>query len=82
MPRRAETDDPLVRALARAVRRTREEQGLTQDALGVRAGIHPTWISHIESGRVNPTFMNFMRISKALGVGPSQLMGRVEEEVQ
>ena len=41
---------------------------LSQEALGHRAEIHPTWISHIESGRINPTWGNVRRIAIGLGV--------------
>jgi transcriptional regulator with XRE-family HTH domain len=82
MPRRAETDHPLVRALGHALVKIREEKGVTQRDLGLKAGIHPTWISHIESGRVNPTFVNLSRISSGLGIRTSELVRRVEEEVR
>jgi transcriptional regulator with XRE-family HTH domain len=82
MPRRAETDDPLVKALGRAVLKIRAERGLTQTQLGSKAEIHPTWISHIESGRVNPTFMNLARISRGLDLRMSELVSRVEEELR
>jgi transcriptional regulator with XRE-family HTH domain len=80
MPRRAETDDPLVRGLGRALRKIRWEQQMSQVDLGLRADIHPTWISHIESGRVNPTFMNLARVSRGLDLKPSEFIRRAEEE--
>jgi len=82
MAPRADTDDPLVRALGHVVREVRKERRLTQDELGLRAGIHPTWVSHIESGRVNPTFLNLARVSKGLGIRTSELVSRVEEEMR
>jgi transcriptional regulator with XRE-family HTH domain len=82
MSPRAETDDPWARALGRAVRGIRKERNLTQDSLGLRADIHPTWLSHIEAGRVNPTFLHLVRVSNGLGIKPSELIGRVEEEMQ
>ncbi len=82
MAPRAETDDPLVRALGHVLREARKERRLTQDDLGLRAGIHPTWVSHIESGRVNPTFLNLARVSKGLGMRMSELIARMEEETR
>ena len=64
MPRR---QDPQV-GLGRAIRTLRHEAKLSQEALGEKAEIHPTWISHIESGRINPTWGNVRRIAKGLGV--------------
>jgi len=75
MPR---TDDPQV-GLSRAIRQLRRERHLSQEALGLRAGIHPTWISHLESGRVNPTWANVRRIAKGLQVPLSVLADLAEE---
>jgi transcriptional regulator with XRE-family HTH domain len=64
MPRR---EEPQI-GLSKAIRQLRMEIHLSQEALGLRADIHPTWISHIESGRVNPTWGNVRRIAKGLQV--------------
>lgn len=75
MPRR---DDPQP-GLAKAIRMLREESGLSQEALGERAEIHSTWISHIESGRINPTWGNVRRIAKGLEVPLSRLAELAEK---
>lgn len=69
MPRR---DDPQP-GLGKAIRLTRERNGLSQVALGTRADIHPTWISHIESGRINPTWGNVRRIADGLDLPLGEL---------
>jgi transcriptional regulator with XRE-family HTH domain len=75
MPR---TDDPQI-GLARAIRQLRTEGQLSQEALGLLADIHPTWISHMESGRVNPTWGNVRRIAKGLRVPLSVLAALAED---
>jgi transcriptional regulator with XRE-family HTH domain len=75
MPRR---DDPQI-GLGKAIRKLRQEAGLSQEALGNRAEIHPTWISHIESGRINPTWGNVRRIAAGLKVPLEQLAALAEE---
>jgi transcriptional regulator with XRE-family HTH domain len=75
MPR---TDDPQI-GLAKAIRQLRKEARLSQEALGLVADIHPTWISHLESGRVNPTWGNVRRIAKGLGVPLSELAALAED---
>jgi transcriptional regulator with XRE-family HTH domain len=55
------------------------ERRLTQEALARKADIHSTWISHVESGRINPTFGNVVRLSKGLGMELSELVARAEE---
>lgn len=75
MPRR---DEPQI-GLSRAIRQLRTESRLSQEALGLGAGIHPTWISHIESGRVNPTWGNVRRIASGLQVPLSELAALAED---
>lgn len=75
MPRR---DDPQI-GLGKAIRAFRKEAQLSQETLGHRAEIHPTWISHIESGRINPTWGNVRRIANGLEIPLAQLADRAEE---
>lgn len=66
-------------SLGQAIKQRREEQGLSQEELGLRAGIHPTWVSHIESGRNNPAWGSVRRIAAALDLKVSELAARAEE---
>ncbi len=65
-------------ALGRAIRRLRKERGLSQEELGHQAEIHPTWISHIESGRANPAWGTMRRLAAVLGVQVSDIALRSE----
>jgi transcriptional regulator with XRE-family HTH domain len=75
MPRRV---DPQV-GLSQAIKQFRTEMRLSQEALGLSADIHPTWISHVESGRVNPTWGNVRRIASGLYVPLPVLAARAED---
>jgi transcriptional regulator with XRE-family HTH domain len=75
MPRR---NEPQI-GLSKAIRQLRTEFHLSQEALGLRADIHPTWISHMESGRVNPTWGNVRRIAVGLQVSLPELAALAEE---
>ena len=77
MPRR---DDPQI-GLGKAIRTLREERKLSQEALGNEAEIHPTWISHIESGRINPTWGNVRRIAGGLRV-PLEELAALSEKLE
>lgn len=77
MPRR---EEPQI-GLSKAIRQLRMEIHLSQEALGHRADIHPTWISHIESGRVNPTWGNVRRIATGLEV-PLPLLAALAEDLE
>jgi transcriptional regulator with XRE-family HTH domain len=77
MPR---TDDPQI-GLAKAIRQLRREGQLSQEALGLLVDIHPTWISRLESGRVNPTWGNVRRIAKGLQV-PLPVLAALAENLE
>jgi transcriptional regulator with XRE-family HTH domain len=77
MPR---VDDPQI-GLSKAIRQLRKKEKLSQEALGLRADIHPTWISHLESGRVNPTWGNVRRIADGLRV-PLPVLAALAEDLE
>ncbi len=77
MPRR---EEPQI-GLSKAIRQLRREIHLSQEALGLRANIHPTWISHMESGRVNPTWGNVRRIAVGLRV-PLHVLAALAEDLE
>jgi len=77
MPRR---DEPQV-GLSKAIRQLRHEVHMSHEALGLIAGIHPTWISHMESGRVNPTWGNVRRIAAGLDV-PLPVLAALAEDLE
>ena len=70
-----------LRAFGRAVRETRAQQGLSQEALGFRCGLDRTYVSGIERGVRNPSVWNVQRIALGLDTSASQLLGRAEDEL-
>ena len=54
-------------------RRLREKQGISQEELADRAGLHRTYISGVERGVRNPTVVVLQKIADALGVELSTL---------
>ena len=74
----ARRPDPQV-GLGMAIKKLRLDFQLSQETLGHRAEIHPTWISHIESGRINPTWGNVRRIAKGLRVPLPELAALAED---
>jgi transcriptional regulator with XRE-family HTH domain len=65
--------------LGKAIRAFRVEAALSQEELAHRADIHPTWVSHVESGRINPAWGTVRRIAAGLGVSVSELARRAED---
>lgn len=56
------------------LRSAREDAGLTQEALGLRADFHPTEVNRIERGRRNPGLLTIVRLAKALDMPASDLL--------
>lgn len=48
-------------------------RGLSQEEFADLAGLHPTYVSGIETGYRNPTVKIIARIAEALDVEPAQL---------
>lgn len=65
-------------ALGAAIRHVREREGKTQEDLAFEAGVHPTWISRIESGRFDPRWSSVRRLAIALGVTMTELVALSE----
>lgn len=65
--------------LAGVIRELRAKRGLSQEELAHRANLHPTRVSHIESGRVSPSWGNVRRIAAALDVTLAELAALTEE---
>jgi transcriptional regulator with XRE-family HTH domain len=55
------------------VRRRREELGLTGAQLADRAGLAPSAVSQIETGKRSPSSMSVMKLADALGVEIGEL---------
>jgi transcriptional regulator with XRE-family HTH domain len=56
------------------VRARREKAGISQERLGELAGLHRTYIGHVERGEVNPSLYNVLLVAYALRVDPAELV--------
>lgn len=55
------------------VKRARKEREMTQEQLGLAAGLDAAVISRIEAGQREPRVNNIVRIAKALDAQPGDL---------
>jgi transcriptional regulator with XRE-family HTH domain len=55
------------------IRRRRRQLGLTGTELAVRAGMAPSAVSQIETGKRSPNSMSVMKLAEALGVEVAEL---------
>lgn len=65
----------------KAVRRIREQKGLSQEALADLSHLHRTYIGGIERGERNVGLLNLLRLSKALMVLPSELLQDFDKKI-
>ena len=53
---------------------TRARPPVSQEALADLAGVHRTYISHLELGKGSPTLDTIVRVASALAVDPPELL--------
>jgi transcriptional regulator with XRE-family HTH domain len=66
--------DKTTREFGTRIRAIRKDLAMSQEELGEVAGLHRTYIGHLERGEVNPSLINILRVAKALKVDPSNLV--------
>ena len=65
---------PILEVFGQNVRRLRVEQGLSQEQLADKAGLHRTYIGMIERAEKNTTLLNMEKLSIALSSTISELL--------
>ena len=60
--------------LGKRVRALRLQRGISQEALADLADIHRNYMSQIEAGKRNLSFLNVVKLARALKVSPSKLL--------
>ncbi len=67
-------------ALGAAVRRLREDQGLSMEALAYRAGITLNTITRLELAQSEPGWMTVRKVANALGISLAELAAAIDAE--
>jgi XRE family transcriptional regulator, regulator of sulfur utilization len=73
------TSAQFLAGFARALRTARLKKGLTQETVAETAGVHPTYVSRVETGAYIPTISVAFRLSHAVGRSFSSLVREAEE---
>jgi transcriptional regulator with XRE-family HTH domain len=79
MQERESVASDISKAFGEVVRRRREGLGLSQEALADRAGIHRTYISSIELGKVRLGLDIANKVARGLGSTLSDLIAEAEQ---
>ena len=66
-------------AFGLAIRKLREERGISQERLGEISGLHRNYIGGVERGELNPTLRTIRRIAAGLGISASELIAFSEK---
>ena len=65
--------NPFLIALGKNISELRNKKKLTQEQLGERSGLDPSYISGIERGVRNPSFLSLVRLANGFGVSVSDI---------
>jgi transcriptional regulator with XRE-family HTH domain len=60
--------------------RLRREKGLTQEQYAELSGFTQQYVSDLERGRRNPTVVTLFHLAGPLGVEPSDLVAKIEDD--
>lgn len=59
---------------AENLRKVRKQKGISQEELAARAGLDLTTVNELENGNREPMLNTIVKLAKALGVSPKQLL--------
>jgi len=69
-------------AFGTVLRQYREAKDLSQEDLSYASDLDRTFVSRLESGKRQPTISTIFKLADALGVSPSEMVSRVQDELQ
>src|SRR5271155_4438588 len=71
--------DDALRRLGIRIRELRTRRGWSQEAFADIAGVHRTYMGHLERGEKNVSFLSILRVAGALGVTLSEVLAGLEK---
>jgi len=71
-------DDELLKRLGLNIREKRNQLGISQEQLAFQCGFDRTYISLIERGKRNPSFINLLKLSRGLNIKIEDIVMNME----
>ncbi|SMF92973.1 Transcriptional regulator, contains XRE-family HTH domain [Paenibacillus uliginis N3/975] len=68
----------IIRRLGKRIRQLRKQQGISQDTLGERSGLHNNYIGQVERGEKNVTIDSLSKIAAGLDVSMEELFRYID----
>ncbi len=76
----------FLKTIGSKIRAVRKSRKISQERLAELSGLHPTYISDIERGKVNASMYSFYMVAKALDIPLSDLIsisqGRTDKGIE
>jgi transcriptional regulator with XRE-family HTH domain len=73
--------DSIATGFGRVLRKLRTDAGLTQEELGLEAGLQRKFISSLELGEKEPSLSTVFKVASALKIKPGKLVALVDSEL-
>lgn len=78
--------DSRIKVIGRKIRAIRKSKGLSQEQLAELAGLHPTYISDIENGKVNASLQSYLAVASGLEMPLGELIdlpeGKADQKIE
>lgn len=74
-------EQAIAYSFGRVLRQLRQSTGITQEVLGLEAGLQRKYISSLELGEYQPTLATVFKLAVALRIEPAKFVGMVETDL-
>jgi transcriptional regulator with XRE-family HTH domain len=77
-----ELRDAILQQLGKTLQHKRVAQNISQEQIAMRMGVNQSYISLLEKGKTNPTYLTLVQYAQCLGYGMPKILFLHEEMVE